>query len=140
MGMGQGSSASLGASRYIGIVFPGNIFSGCQSRSSQRMEKLKPQEQKMTLVWFLTRHISWAAGVLLSVTERREKEIEVPQRLAFGWSNGLQERACICLSIVKAGSGGAHSQGREIRALLHSTKCSLAKRWTNAIGIQKMYY
>lgn len=94
----------------------------------------------MTLVWFLTRRISWAAGVLLSVTERREKQIEVPQRLAFGWSNGLQEHACICLSIVKAGSGGAHSQGREIRALLHSTKCSLAKRWTNAIGIQKMYW
>lgn len=89
----------------------------------------------MTLLWFLTRCILWAAGFLLSVTERREKEIEVPQRLGFGWSNGLQEHAGICLSIVKAGSGGVRSQGREIRALLHSTNYSLAKRWTNAIGI-----
>lgn len=55
-----------------------------------------------------------------SMTERREKEIKVLQRLGFGWSNILQEHADICLSTDKAGLGLC-SQGRETRALPHST-------------------
>lgn len=52
MDMGQARNASLDARRYIRIVIPVILLSWCQSRSSQRMEKAKPQELKMTLVWF----------------------------------------------------------------------------------------